>query len=235
MGAPPSHVLEAAGATASPELLPGGQGRAWRAGAIVLKPLDFPQAVIAWLGDVLRAVAQSDIRVAPPRLVHDWIVTPYLEGRHEPARWLDVIEAGRHLHAALPQVRPPAVDNPWATGDRVAWGELPYPAVADVLAALKPVDEAPALMHGDLTGNVLFHDALPPAIIDFAPYFRPPTYAEAIVVADAVCWEGAPESLLDAVPRQFLLRALIYRGVTSIEFGRDGRVELDLARRIAAQ
>jgi hypothetical protein len=120
------------------------------------------------------------------------------------------------------------------TGDRVAWGEQPYPAVDDVLAALEPVDEAPALMHGDLTGNVLFHHTLPPAVIDFAPYLRPPTYAEAIVVADAVCWEGAPETLLDAVPRQFLLRALLYRGVTSIEQGSDGGVELGLARRIAA-
>jgi hypothetical protein len=85
-------------------------------------------------------------------------------------------------------------------------------------------------MHGDLTGNVLFHDTLPPAVIDFAPYFRPPTYASAIVVADAVCWEGAPKSLLDAVPRQFLLRALIYRGVTSLEFGSSDPPELRLAR-----
>lgn len=201
----------------------------------MLKPLDFDPAVIAWQAEVLAATHPTEVRVAVPRLVDGWVVTPFLEGRHEPGRWLDIIDVGRRFHAALPDARPPEVENPWATGDRVAWGEQPYPAVADLLEALEPVDERPALTHGDLTGNVLFHDSLPPAVIDFAPYYRPPGYASAIVVADAVCWEGAPAELTRAVPRQFLLRALIYRGVTSIEFGRDGRVELELARRIAAQ
>ena len=127
-------------------------------------------------------------------------------------------------------MRPPQVDNPWETGDRVAWSEQPYPTVADVLDALQPVDDAPQLIHGDLTGNVLFHETLPPAIIDFAPYYRPAQYASAIVVADALCWEGAPSELAAAVDPQYLLRALIYRGVTSIEFGSDGARELELAR-----
>ncbi len=35
-----------------------------------------------------------------------------------------------------------------------------------LLAALEPVPAPSQLMHGDLTGNVLFHDALPPLIID---------------------------------------------------------------------
>jgi hypothetical protein len=70
-------------------------------------------------------------------------------------------------------------------------------------------------------------------VIDFAPYWHPPEYAAAIVVADALCWEDAPPELADAVARQYLLRALIYRGVTSIEFGGDGRRELDLARRLS--
>jgi hypothetical protein len=217
-----------------PQALAGGRGKAWRVGDVVFKPLDFDPAVIAWQAEVLAAADPTDVRIAVPRLVDGLIATPYLEGRHEPGRWLDIIEVGRRFHAALPDARPPEVDNPWATGDRVAWGELPYPAVGDLLALLEPVDERPALMHGDLTGNVLFHDSLPPAVIDFAPYYRPPTYAAAIVVADALCWEDAPAELAVAVPPQFLLRALIYRGVTSIEFGRDGSVELDLARRIAA-
>lgn len=215
--------------------LPGGRGTSWRVGDLVYKPRDLALELIEWQAEVLGVVDTTAVRVAPPRLVDGWVVTPYLEGRHEPGRWLDVIEAGRRLHAALPDSRPPRVENPWETGDRVAWGELPYPAVDDLLATLEPVDEPPALVHGDLTGNVLFHETLPPAVIDFAAYYRPPSYADAIVVADAVCWWDAPESLLDAVPRQFLLRALIYRGVTSLEFGGDGEVELGLARTIAAQ
>ena len=75
------------------------------------------------------------------------------------------------------------------------------------------------MIHGDLTGNVLFEPELPPAIIDFVPRWRPTGFAAAVVVADALVWEGADESLLDAVSHipeldQFLARALIYRLVS---------------------
>ena len=115
--------------------------------------------------------------------------------------------------------------DPWAIGDRVAWGGLPLGEFAQVrhlprlAAALRPVEASSQLIHGDLTGNVLFDDQLPPAVIDFSPYWRPAAFASAIVVADALVWEDADESILDAVAHiedfgQLLLRALIYRAVT---------------------
>jgi len=58
---------------------------------------------------------------------------------------------------------------------------------------------------------------------------------DAIVVADALCWEEeAPAELADAVGRQYLLRALIYRAVTSLEFGGDAARELEVAFALAA-
>ena len=61
------------------------------------------------------------------------------------------------------------------------------PELADVAARLlaqpDPPDE-PQLVHCDLTGNVLFAAGLPPAVIDISPYWRPPSYAEGVVVAD---------------------------------------------------
>jgi uncharacterized protein (TIGR02569 family) len=81
----------------------------------------------------------------------------------------------------------------------------------------RPLDDVPRqVVHGDLTGNVLFADGLPPAVIDLAPYWRPRDFASAVVVADAMTWEGADESLLAAVAHverigQHLVRALIYR------------------------
>jgi hypothetical protein len=122
--------------------------------------------------------------------------------------------------------------DPWAVGDRVAWGEADFPELDDVLAAFKPVDAPSQLIHGDLTGNVLFHDELPPAIIDFAPYWRPVEFASAIVVSDALCWHGAPADLADAVDRQYLLRALVYRAIASRGFGVEDVPEIELARRI---
>lgn len=47
-------------------------------------------------------------------------------------------------------------------------------------------------IHGDLTGNVLFAAGRAPAVIDFSPYWRPPVFAEAIVVADGLLWGAGP-------------------------------------------
>jgi hypothetical protein len=82
------------------------------------------------------------------------------------------------------------------------------------------------VIHGDLTGNVLFAPGVAPAIIDLAPYWRPPAFASAIVVADALVWEGADATLLEAVAHverfeQYLLRALVYRAVTDRLFRAD--------------
>src|SRR5262249_56889787 len=111
---------------------------------------------------VAKAAAEG-VRVAGrlPEIVDGWPAAPCREGAHEPGRWLDIIAVGERLHAALAGVpRPDALlnarDDAWTTGDRVAWGEQPYEAVADLLDALEPVDDPSQLVHGDLTGNVLF-------------------------------------------------------------------------------
>jgi hypothetical protein len=57
---------------------------------------------------------------------------------------------------------------------------------------------------------------LPPAIIDLAPYWRPAAYASAVVLADALLFEGADGRVLAAAGHiedfgQYLVRALIFR------------------------
>jgi uncharacterized protein (TIGR02569 family) len=237
---PPVHVLEAFGVDEEPDLLPGGRGRSWRAGSLVLKPLDRAEREIPWEAALLADVVEDGFRVARPRpeVVDGWTAAEYVEGRHEPGRWLDIIAVGDRLHAAFARFPRPdeIIDsrmNPWEIGDNVAWGLRGYDGIDDLLAALEPIEAPSQLVHGDLTGNVLFHDELPPAIIDFAPYWRPTEYASAIVVADGLVWEGAPDELADAVHPQFLLRALIYRAVTSMEFGHEWRPTVEVARRIA--
>lgn len=208
----------------------------------MLKPLDCSAEQIVWQAETFASIRQDGFRISRPlpEVVDGWTAWGYLDGRHEPKRWRDIIAVGERLHAALAGVQRPSAlldpgVEPWATGDRVAWEEARYPGIDDLLAALGPVDEQSQLIHGDLTGNVLFHAHLPPAVIDFSPYWRPTEYASAIVVGDALIWEGADVSLAELVSPQLLLRALIYRAVTSMLFGADGHPELDLARTIAAQ
>ncbi len=76
-------------------------------------------------------------------------------------------------------------------------------------------------MHGDLTGNVLAHPGLPPAVIDLSAYWRPVELGTAVVVADALVWHGAGAELAaELLPGphggQLLVRALLCRAVTEV-------------------
>jgi uncharacterized protein (TIGR02569 family) len=214
-------------------------------GATVFKPLDMTLEALAWQDQVLRGIrTDGALRVAAPLrsadgrlVVSGWTAWPYLEGRHGTGRWPEIVSAGRLFHAAIAALPRPRFlggrTDWWAAGDRVAWGESPIgpyldlDTIRDLAAALRPVPARSQLIHGDLTGNVLFHPRLPPAVIDVSPYWRPPAFADAIVVADALAWEGAGADLVRTVAAgtpefgQCFLRALIYRIVTDRLAGGD--------------
>jgi len=234
---PPMQVLAAFGVAGSvPVALDGGQGTSWRAGDLVLKPSDADLAELAWRAGIHRELVCDGLRLAMPRTAADgslrvdgWCASEHLAGAHEPGRWSETIEVGDRFHRALDGIpRPRFLDDrtsAWAIGDRVAWGEISPDEFPDVrhlralAAAVRPVAAPSQIIHGDLSGNILFHDVLTPAIIDLSPYWRPASYASAIVVADALLWEGADRQILDEVRDiedlgQHLLRALIFRLVS---------------------
>jgi uncharacterized protein (TIGR02569 family) len=241
---PPPHVLEAFGRTGLVEPLTGGEGRAWKAGDLVLKPLESSSSLeeLEWQGALFESITPDGFRVARVRRAHDgsfvvdgWHAWELVEGEHRERAWPEIVAVGERFHAAIAGVpRPSFIDrrtDPWAIGDRVAWGELALESFAHVkhlerlAAALRPLQPPSQVVHGDLTGNVLFADGLSPAVIDFAPYWRPVGFASAVVVGDALLWEGADETLLTAVQHvedfpQLLLRALIYRAVVDAIFRR---------------
>lgn len=133
---PPNAVVDAFGGQWPPESLAGGEGRAWRAGEVVLKPLERSVQELIWQADLLGRVRGDGFRVSSPLraangslTVNGWYATAFLVGQHEPGRWADVIRVGEAFHAAVgAEPRPAFLDqrtDPWAIGDRVAWGELP--------------------------------------------------------------------------------------------------------------
>jgi uncharacterized protein (TIGR02569 family) len=240
---PPTSVLVAFGVGGMAVPLGGGQGSSWRVGDAVLKPLDLGEVELAWQAEVFASMRCDGFRVAHPLrarsgslVVDGWCAWEAIEGRREGRRWPEVIAVGERFHAALLGVpRPDFIarrTDRWAIGDRVAWGDLSASEFAHVkhltrlASSLKPIAAASQLIHGDLTCNVLLDDQLPPAVIDFSPYWRPTAFASAIIVADALAWHGAQENILDAVSHvedfdQHLLRALIYRAVTDQLFRLD--------------
>ena len=233
---PPARILAAFGAGGPLTPLLGGRGTAWRAGAIVVKPAEASELMLAWQSQALSEIGDDRTRLALPRasrsgtfIVDGWSASTFCVGAHDQRRWPDIIAVGEVLHAQLANIECPDVllgrDDPWSIADRAAWGDIPLspylnvPHVARLAGRLEPVQAHAQLIHGDLTGNVLFDDPHPPAVIDLSLYWRPAAYATAIVVADALVWEGAAPSDFDRIIKstgfgQFLARALTFRIIT---------------------
>lgn len=236
---PPQDVLEAFAAIGEPQLLDGGQGETWRAGAVVLKPAGFEDEV-RWRASILDELPDTDsVRIARPvrALSGDWLhegweAWHHLAGRTDPRRWDEAIDAGAAFHELLAAAPRPVFldsrDNWWSRGDRASWdlnAVADVPVLGRLMEARVPVSIREQLVHGDLLGNVMYEPGLPPAIIDWAPYWRPTSWAAAVAAIDALCWHGADEKLIESWDHlaewpQMLLRALLYRMITDLEVAR---------------
>jgi uncharacterized protein (TIGR02569 family) len=229
---PPQHVLAAFGAKDSvPELV--GAGPQWRCDDIALRPVTNP-AEASWVAQTFGDLTVPDLRIGRPlrssdgrHVVGGWVAFRYVSGRPEP-RYDDVIAASLRLHKAtegLPAPRFIATRaDVFAMADRAAAGveEAPLnPSLGGRLfhvleGTRKPLGTRPQVVHGDLFGNVLFDGNEPPGIIDFTAFHRPPEWAAAVVVVDALAWGGADDGLPKRWAHllewpQVLLHALLFR------------------------
>lgn len=238
---PPEHVRAAFGVpghVAQP--FTGGRGTAYRCGPVVLKPVS-DAAETSSLAGVFEKIWVPGVRIARPVrsmdgrwVVSGWTAHRFVAGKPAP-RFEEIIGVGHALHSALASVPRPRFldqrdpDDLWVWADRVAWGEtaagdrigdgVGATAFAGIASGRRPVDLTVQLIHGDLTGNVLFAGDGLPAVIDITPYWRPPMYATAIVVVDAVAWGGADLALAGRSEpgwRQVLRRALLFRLAVSL-------------------
>jgi uncharacterized protein (TIGR02569 family) len=188
------------------------------------------EAESVWVAETLATLRPDGFRVARPVRAADgrwvfegWTASERVSGSPGRARRREVLAAGRVFHRAIAHLPRPAMCDTrthlWARADRLAWGEeTPREGsqlVDALLHRLAPVQQPAQVVHGDLGGNVLFASGLPPAIIDFSPYFRPPGWALAVVVVDAVVWGRAGFDLVDALEPeerdQLLARATLFR------------------------
>lgn len=235
---PPHTVFEAFGAFETPERLDGGRGLTWRSGQLVVRPTAGTEEA-SWKSEVLATIRGEGFTVPRPipdnrgKWVHDgWQASEWIPGVADETRVRDIVCAGQAFHRAIAGLPRPsfiaASSDPWSKADRIAWGEATLPAdelLELLVAEYRSVDTPSQVIHGDLLGNVLFAQGRPPAIIDWAPYWRPPGFGAAVAVVDAACWHGYPhDGLTDdhGIPewRQLLLRALVFRIATLHLLGR---------------
>jgi len=194
--APSDEILRAFGALGGAVALPGGWTTAYAASGLVFKPGQ-DERFTAWLAEVARVVDREPaLRFARPVrsisgawTVEGWSASTQLDGRREPGRWREILGVGRALHRAVARMPCPPFQrsraDQWALGDRAAWAEAEVPVpvplreqMAATAALRRPIELPPQVVHGDLCGNVLFAPGLPPAVLDFSPFFRPAEYAE---------------------------------------------------------
>lgn len=241
---PAREVLRAFGASGAPVLLPGGRGLTWRADEVVLRPAEAREET-TWKSEVLSRLPESSAFTAPTPLRDDagewirdgWEALRWVPGAADPTRVGDVVRAGLAFQEALAGHPEPGfiarAEHAWARADRLAWGEpdrdaallAADPLLAALAAEYRGVDAPSQVIHADLLGNVLFAPGRPPAVIDWAPYWRPAGFSAAVAVADAVCWHAHPvERLAEDFGigrwRQLLLRALVFRMATLHLLGR---------------
>ncbi|WP_173138871.1 TIGR02569 family protein [Kibdelosporangium persicum] len=229
---PPPHVRAAFGARdAEPELIDAGP--MWRCGDGAFKPASSP-AEAAWVAKAMGELHVPGLRIGRPLrstdgrwVVGGWAAYRFIEGHAEP-RHDEVISVSLTLHEALKgQPRPRFIDarqDVFAVADRVSSGELDVPLkpdrggdlFAELQAKSKPTKLTKQVVHGDLFGNVLFVGEADPGLIDFRPYWRPPEWAAAVVVVDALAWGGADDGIIGrwshlAEWPQTMLQALLFR------------------------
>jgi len=233
-------VVRAFGGAPTPIPLAGGQGDAWRAGDVVVKPVHEPEEA-AWCQRVIARVEERGFRVPRPIaadgawVVNGWMACEYVDGlRGGQERLRDVLDAASRFHDSLPDPDEEARAvlgrrrHRWAIADRVAWCDATVDLTAraaELFAGmcdeLEHCPDAPdpsvQLVHGDIGGNVCFDAAGTAVVLDFSPYIRPRRYPDAIAVVDAMLWRGGGPELVELLagdetaPAGLLLHALAFR------------------------
>jgi len=242
---PSASVLAAFGASESAVRFTKGRGQTWAAGGLVLKPVE-DEVEARWVAELSAALPQHGFRLARPIATREgrwiaegWCAWSRVEGEHSATRWPELLVAAAAFHHAVRNLPKPefivqqersarssvALDH-WRVADRIVWDgpvpeEFAQRAPLDTLfAARRPVDLPSQIIHGDLVGNVLFAPELSPAIIDLLLYWRPVGYGAALVVGEALVWEGASRDIVqllipfDQWP-QLLLRAVLFRMIVN--------------------
>ena len=235
------ETIAAFGSEGSVQSLAGGEGNSVRVGKCVLKPIE-NEGRYSWACDLLLRLNPKDHRICRPLraktgsfVFNGWGASAYEPGDPFNGRWDEKLQVCRSFHAILNQLNyssMPHSSDRWTKAHEITWQFESLPnsvekQIAETIEALfvhyLPMQRSEGVLHSDICGNILFDAGNQPCVIDFSPAYGPAKYAEAILVADAIAWEGAPLEIVRLLPysdeyRQLLLRAINFRLIVTALF-----------------
>jgi hypothetical protein len=242
-----NDILKAFNLSGTAASLGGGQNTSLRVEDAVLKPASDDEPFMEWGLTVLNDINPHGYRLSKPIaskygtfIYKGWSCTRYEPGEHINGNVKQKLEVSRLFHrdlAGMSFANMPKSNDRWSISHRVAWQKEGLPGnihkeACAVLEKLLSGLELKAsynmqIVHADLSGNILFSDALGPLIIDFSPTVAPAEYAEAILVCDSIAWHGCPVTDIDLIYQsefhgEMMRRAVIFRlAVAAIFAGND--------------
>jgi Ser/Thr protein kinase RdoA (MazF antagonist) len=175
---PDRNVLDQFNLKGEIEFLPGGEGRTYRVGNIVLKHINNDtEEYTNWIADLFAGIKESGFSISKPVAntkgmwitENGWAAWTFLEGDHNFTGHIsESIEAITAFHEEIKNVGKPKfldnMDSPYARADAYAWGDKPeaiHPALEEIVddyyALRKPVvGMEDQIIHGDLNpDNIL--------------------------------------------------------------------------------
>lgn len=171
---PTDDVLNAFGTNATPVLLAGGQNTSYLCGNTVIKPEE-NESKVNWISQTFSELKIDEIRIPQPIkansgkwIYNGWNAHAFIEGETTKSRWHEKIKICRKFHQAIENLEKPDFigkrTNPWEVADRMTWGDtkLQYgeklkPVLSRLEPLVKPISLKSQIIHGDMTGNILFH------------------------------------------------------------------------------
>lgn len=231
------RVLDAFGITGKGIPLEGGQNESMLYGEIVLKPVD-NEAYYSQVSEIFDTLQPTQYRISRPiktqngdYVSYGYGATKYEPGHDSPSAVADKLTVARVLNkdlATLGIIELPVTDDQWTKANNVLWRCQPLPDewpdewrlfFQDLIDKQDPIENEYQIIHGDLGGNILFHETLKPLVIDFSPTIAPAKYSEAILVCDSIAWGNQSMGSLDLLGdrktyKPYIQRAILFRVIT---------------------
>ncbi|MBN2795760.1 MAG: hypothetical protein JXR88_10165 [Clostridia bacterium] len=243
------EILEAFHIQDDGQHLEGGQNQSIRFGHVVLKPVE-DEVYYNTISEIFNSLDSNRYRISKHMLskygqyaYKGYGATWFEPGFEVDDRLEEKLLVSHALHESSKNTSTnqlPKGKDPWSKAHTLLWNKERLKAVNEqnifvnqLLDQLPDYNETHQLIHSDLGGNILFHQDLPPLVIDFSPAEAPKSFADAVLVCDSIAWGNQSIESLKLLRsninyRESILYAVAFRVATIACFEKHDMARLEI-------